>query len=307
MINDLFNEEILKPKKKKTIKPSTIIIIFIILLTILCIVAICAIVYIKSTILSITLDGLNAKDLENILIIEETNKVYMPIKKMAEYLGYKAYTGDYITLSEDDTSKCYIITEEETVSFVLNSNVITKVINGQTQQTKILEPIKEINGELCISSEGAQSAFSFKFYYDTNHNNISIYTLAYLYEGYSSQALKLGYVQIEKETNANKLAVLDDMLIVQTSDNYYGVMSIISNELILEAKYDSIEYFQKASEFVVESKGKKGIISKDQKTKIELMYDSIQRVTNKDDIFYVIGKSGSYGLLDEKRRNDYIP
>lgn len=297
MINDLFDEELLKPKKKKTIKPATIIIIAIILLTILCILAIVAIVYIKGTILSISIDGQNAKELEEILVIEESGKVYMPIKKMAEFLGYSAYNGDYVTLSEDDTSKCYIKTGQETVSFILNSNVLTKVIEGQTRQIKISEPIKEINGDLCISAEGAENAFNFKYHYNLAKNNITIHTLTYLYNWYSQNAVNKGYLPIEEEIFENKSAVLDDMLIVKSSNNYYGVIST-QGETILESKYDSIEYFSKTSEFLVESNGKKGIISKDRTTKIELNYDSIERVTNKNDIFYIIKKSNLYGLLD---------
>lgn len=301
---DLFEEELLKPKKKKTIKPTTILLITIIILSILLIVAFVLVVYLKGTILTITLDGQDAKSLESLLIMEENNKIYMPIRRMAQYLKYEDYSGDYITLSEDDTTKCYIKTPDEIVSFTLNSNILTKVIDGQSQQVKITEPIKEINGELCISAEGAQDAFNFKFYYDVKGNDIYIQTLSYLYSWYSNAALDLGYLQIDEEIHANKTAVLDDMLIVKGENNLYGVISTIQKangeiETILETKYDSIEYFRKSAEFLVGSNNKKGIISKDRKTKLELSYDSIERVTNKNDTFYVVGKSNLYGLLDQ--------
>lgn len=300
---DLFeDEEILKPKKKKQqVKPTTLILIAIIVLSIICVITLVAIVYLKGKILTITVDESTAKELEEIFIFEENNKVYIPIRRMAEYLKYSAYNGDYITRSEDDATKCYIETEEEIVSFTLNSNVLTKVVDGQTQQIKISEPVKEINGELCVESEGAQSAFNFKFYYDVEKNNINIQTLSYLYSWYSQYAVNKGYTIEEEETFANKTAVLDNMIIVRNQNNYCGVISPDGEgnvEIVLEAKYDSIEYFQKTSEFLVESNNKKGIITKDRKTKIELTYDSIERVTNKNDIFYIIGKSGLYGLLD---------
>ena len=160
---DLFDEELLKPKKKKQIQPTTIILAAIITLIILCVIVVVAIVYLKGTILTISIDGITANELEDILIIEENNKVYMPIRKMAEYLNYQSYNGDYTNRSEDAT-KCYIENLEELVSFTLDSNVITKVIDGQSQQIKITEPIKEINGELCITAEGAQDAFNLQFY-----------------------------------------------------------------------------------------------------------------------------------------------
>ena len=303
---DLFEEEILKPKKKKTIKGSTLILIAIILLSILCVLALMAIFYIKGTILTITLDGIEAKELENIFIMEENNKVYMPIKRMAEYLRYDAFTGDYITRSEDDVNKCYVETDEEVVSFTLNSNILTKVIEGQSQQIKITEPIKEINGELCIAAEGAQDAFNFKFYYDANKNNIYIQTLSYLYSWYSQQAVNEGYLLIEEETYANKAAILDDMLIVKADNNNYGVINI-KGETILETKYDSIQYLQNTSDFLVGSNDRKGIISKDKTTKVELTYDSIERVTNKNDIFYVVEKSNLFGLLDQNGKTIIYP
>lgn len=294
------DEELFKPKKKKAqVKPTTIIAIAIVALLILLVIIVASIIYLKSTILTITLDEKNANDLESVLIFEENDKIYMPIKKMAEYLGYSAYNGDYITRSEDDTTKCYIESLEEIVCFTLSSNVITKVVDGQTQQIKISEPVKEINGELCIEANGTEDAFNIKFYYTASKNKIIIQTLGYLYTAYSNYAVSKGYVEIEDESFANKTAVLDDMLIVKTTNNYYGVISTQNeNEIILETKYDSIEYFRKNSEFLVGNNNKKGIITKDRKTKIEMSYDSIEKVTNKNDVFYIVGKSGLYGLLD---------
>lgn len=294
------DEELFKPKKKKAqVKPTTIIAIAIVALLILLVIIVASIIYLKSTILTITLDGKNVNDLESVLIFEENDKIYMPIKKMAEYLGYSAYNGDYITRSEDDTTKCYIESSEEIVCFTLSSNVITKVVDGQTQQIKISEPVKEINGELCIEANGTEDAFNIKFYYTASKNKIIIQTLGYLYTAYSNYAVSKGYVEIEDESFANKTAVLDNMLIVKTTNNYYGVISTQNeNEIILETKYDSIEYFRKNSEFLVGNNNKKGIITKDRKTKIEMSYDSIEKVTNKNDVFYIVGKSGLYGLLD---------
>ena len=65
MIN-LFDEEILRPKKKKTIKPSTILLVAIVVLMILCVAIIVLIFYLKGAILTITLDEDEAKELENV-------------------------------------------------------------------------------------------------------------------------------------------------------------------------------------------------------------------------------------------------
>ena len=124
---DFLEEELLKHKKKKTIKPISLIIIAIVILSIFCVAAMVGIVYLKSTILEITVDSEKANDLEQIFIIEENDNVYIPIKRMAAYLDYQAYNGDPQTRSEDDMTKCYIKTEDEIISFTLNSNILTTI------------------------------------------------------------------------------------------------------------------------------------------------------------------------------------
>lgn len=294
---NLFEEEILKPKKKKGIKMSTLIIIAIVILFILCFVILAAISYLRGTILTIALDGKDASDLKNILIIEENNEVYIPIRKMAEYLKYETYNGDYITLSEDAT-KCYIKNSEELVSFALDSNVITKVVEGQTQQIKVNEPITQINEELCITSEGAQEAFNFEFSFNIQKNRITINTLSYLYTEYSKYYVNKGYLAIENETLDNKKAILDDFLIVKGTNGNYGVIRVNNGEVVLETKYESIKYLKETSDFLVSNNNKYGIIAKDKTTKVSLSYDGIEKVTNKEEIFYIVKKSNLYGVLN---------
>lgn len=296
MIEDLFDEEILKPKKKKTIKPTTLILIAIIVLLLLCVLTIATIVYLKGTILTISLDGKDAKELQKILIFEENNKVYIPIRRMANYLKYDSYNGDYTNKSED-TTKCYFESDDELVAFTLNSAIITKVIDKQSQRIQISEPIKEINGELCISAQGAEEAFNFKFYNNIENKQINIETLNYLYNAYSRYYQSAGYLAIEGESYANKTAVLDNMLIVKTENNYYGVIST-AGASILENKYDKISYLRKTADFLVQTNGKKGIISKDKTSKIEAIYDSIDIIINNDDIYYKVKDSNGFGLLD---------
>ena len=294
---DLFNEEeLLKPKKKKEIKASTVIGVTIGALITLCIITLLLIIYLKGTILKITVDGQDAQALEKIIIMEENNKIYLPIKRIAEYLKYEAYNGDYITRSEDPT-KCYIETGEELISFTLNSNVITKLVEGQTRQVNMEEAVKEINGELCVTSQAAKDAFNIMFYYTQNKKQIEIETLTYLYTACSQHYQTKGYSAIENVSFANKTAVLDGMLIVKSDNGYYGAITI-EGEVILETKYDDIQYLSKTRDFLVESNGKKGIISAKKETKLKLIYDTIQAVTNKNDIFYIIEQSDLFGLLD---------
>ena len=291
------NEELFKPKKKIKIKASTVILVVIIILILACFLVLGLIANLKDSILKITLDGKDANNLKSIFIIQEDYKIYIPIRKMGEYLKYETYNGDYVTLSEEN-NKCYIVNAEELVSFTLDSNVITKLIGEENEQIRISEPITQINGELCVTLDGAQDAFNFKYELNKNKNEISIQTLSYLYTSYANYYLSKGYIAIEEEIFSNKMAIFDNLLIVKAPNEKYGVIEVTSGEYILETKYESIKYLIQTSDFLVSSNNKMGIIAKDKSTKLSLSYDSIERITNKKDIFYVVGNANSYGLLD---------
>ena len=298
------NEELLKPKKQFRVKAPTVLIVIISILIVLSIAIICLITYLKGTILTITLDGKDANKLKSILIFQE-DKIYIPIKEMAEYLQYQTYNGDYITLSEE-VDKCYIENIEEKVAFTLDSNIITKVRGEVTEQVKIVEPISQINEELHITSKGAEQAFNLYFNYNKEKNEITIQTLSHLYNEYLKDAISIGYLPIENEIFDNKLAIFEGFRIVKSSNGNYGVINI-DDEVILETKYQSIRYLPKTSDFLVSSNNKMGIIASDKTTKISLEYDSIEIFTNKNEIFYLIGNSNKYGLLDAKGNEIIYP
>lgn len=290
------NEELLKQKKQFKVKAPTILIVSIVILFLLCFIILGLIAYLKETILTITLDEQDASELRSILIFEEEDKIYVPIRKMAEYLNYETFNGDYITLSED-ADKCYIQNLDEKVSFILDSNILTKVRGEITEQVRISEPISQINGELYITSEGAEQAFNLYFNYNKEKNEITIQTLLHLYDKYLNDSINIGYSPIENEIFDNKLAILEGFRVVKGSNGNYGVINI-NDEVILETKYQTIRYLPKTSDFLVSSNNKMGIIASDKSTKISLEYDSIEIFTNKNDMFYIIRNSNKYGLID---------
>ena len=103
-----------------------IIGVILVLLLIACIALIGAVYYIQSTELKINLDEVANKKLENVLIINE-EKVYIPIRAFAEFVGYQSSNGGYKQYSED-TTKCYVESANEVASFELNSNKIYKIV-----------------------------------------------------------------------------------------------------------------------------------------------------------------------------------
>ena len=125
---ELYNEDDFVKKKSKV---PLIIGICIGVLILITAIIIYMIMYLQGTVYKITLDGVTTSDLEEIFYIEgsedapETMKLYIPIRKIASFLGYADYNGDYKNKSEDNT-KCYVENEYETVVFTQDSNEIFK-------------------------------------------------------------------------------------------------------------------------------------------------------------------------------------
>ena len=115
-------------EKREKSKMPMIIGICIGILSVIIIAIICTIVYLKSTIISIKIDGKTNNNIEKILYItNEDNelKLYIPIRQVASFLNYEDYRGDYIAKSEDST-KCYVKNQYETAMFTKDSNILVK-------------------------------------------------------------------------------------------------------------------------------------------------------------------------------------
>ena len=116
--------------QKKKSKTPVILLITIISLIFFTGLIMFMIFYINSQILTINLDGVKNAELAQILDIKETEQgkvVYVPIRKIAKYLGYEDYSGDYQNKSEDQT-KCYVKTEDEVTIFTLSLFFVSEIL-----------------------------------------------------------------------------------------------------------------------------------------------------------------------------------
>ena len=294
-------EESFQNKEQKKKSRAKLIILISIGITLLIIIGISIyLAYIQSTMLRLTLDGVSNNKLKELLVIEENGTIYMPIRQVAEYFGYDSFGGEYSAKSES-TNKCYVQSEKEVANFSLGSNKIYKLDlsseNENYEYVYIKQPIKAIGGQLYATEEGIEQAFNLSIDYNKDTNRITIYTLPYLINGYSSYVLDYGYTQIS-ELLVNQKAVLNNMLVVlkEDTDEQYGVIDTEGNT-VLEPKYDNITYIPETGDFLVESNGKVGIISKSKETKVQITYDSIE-LMDKDTGLYVVEKEGKYGVID---------
>lgn len=273
-----------------------IIGICITVLIVITIMIIVGIIYLKNSITTIKIDTVRNNEIEKIINIklneEGKQELYMPIIKMAKYLKYEGYNGDYINKSEDKT-KCHVTNENETAMFTLNSNTLIKIAN-ETNEYEYIEldsPVFEENGELYTTIEGIEKAFNVMFSCDKNFKNIDIYTMEYMLQYYVT---KLKIEEYSTEFSDQK-AIFQDLIIIQQNKKY-GVINAQNGKPVLETKYEQIKYVPATTDFIVKSNGKYGIITKDAETKVKTVYDEIKAIDYKKDL-YLIKQNNAYGII----------
>ena len=290
-----------KNKKKDNSKTVARIILAIILILVILIISIFAyLMYIENSKLKVTLNGQVNGEILKLLNFEEDGTIYVPIRSMAEHLGYKSYSGEYNNPSED-MSKCYIQSDNEIVNFSLNSNKIYKLnlddSSGNYSYSYMDKPVKAINGVLYITTEGMEKAFNSIFQYDKNTNRIQVYTMPYLISLYQPKILDYGFEKINDNFENNK-SILQDMIVVEKNKKM-GVINADTGKEILECKYDQILYQEDTGDFLVKSNNKVGIMSKNKETKVDILYDNIE-LMDLDAGLYLVKKENQYGVIDIK-------
>ena len=295
---NLLNEDYSETKKNKTKTLIKVIIVLIVLVFIAIIGIISYMMYLQGMELKVFLNAQQNNDLKNLLVFETDGTIYVPVRAISSFLGYSCYNGEYTDRSEDN-SKCYVQSEDEVANLTLNSNKIYKLnLSGNEQEYTYVymdKPVKAINGQLYITTDGMQKVFNTTFEYNEESNTITIDTIPYLTSIYQTVILDYGYTGLS-DVLENQKAMLENMLVV-TNGNGYGVINGLNGTEILECKYDNIIYQQLVGDFIVVSDGKYGIIGTDQKTKVEISYDSIKLI-DYDAGLYLVQRNGRYGVID---------
>lgn len=295
-------EESFQNKEEKKKKRTTKIILAAIIFVVLIIIGIVSyLMYIKSTVMKLTLDGQANEKLKSLLVFEDDGTIYAPIKEIASYFGYESFNGEYSEKTEQP-SKCYIQNQNEVANFELGETKIYKLdltqkTDGDYEYSYIKKPVKAINGVLYVSTEGLEKAFNISFDYNQEKNTIAIYTMPYLYQFYANKILDYGYVELNNEF-VNQKAILKNQLVVlkDKEKKQYGVIGV-DGSAILEPKYDNITYLVNTGDYLVESNKKVGIMSQNKETKVQIIYDSIQ-LMDSDAGLYVAKKDDKYGVID---------
>lgn len=299
---NIIEEDLKKePKKDNTRLIAKIILIIIVLLVLVIVGILITMAYINNSQLRVYVDEQVSDDVKNLLIIEDDGTVYVPIKEIASYLGYSSYNGEYTNRSED-RSKCFVQSENEAANFTLNSNEIYKLrltgtsSTGQNYEIYYMNnPVISRDGKLYTTQEGLKEAFNVSFDYNRNTNRIQIYTMQYMIDAYENSVLDAGYTSIQNDFNNHK-AVLEDMLIVE-QNSLYGVIKASTKEVLIEPKYNQIEYLPETNNFLITSNGQVGILAPNGDTKVQLIYDRLELMDSDSEI-YLAERNGRYGVVD---------
>ena len=295
-------DESFETKKTDNSKKIAKIILIIIAVLIIAIIGIfIAIVYIQDSTLKLYINGSTNEKVKEMMVVEEDGTVYFPIKEIASYLGYESYNGEYTDKSEE-ASKCYIQCEDEIANFTLNSNKIYKLTisnsNANYNYYYASKPVKAINGKLYATTDALQNAFNMAFSYNTEKQRVYIYTMPYLIDRYTSKVLDYGYEAIS-DNFTNKKTVLNNMLVVTKNQNKIYAVIDVNGNVIIEPKYDYIEYLPNSGDFLVKSNNKVGIISAKKETRVQLLYDSLELIDS-DSGLYLAKRDNKYGVIDSK-------
>ena len=285
---------------KKKSKLPMIIGISLIVLIILIIVIIGTIIYLKQSVMQITVNGQNKNEIEKLLYIPEDDntKLYIPIRAIAKYLNYNDFRGDYKIKSEDST-KCYVKNENEIAMFTKDSDTLVKTRgDSDYEYVKLEEKVLEKDGELYTTPSGIEKAFNTLFEYNANKKNINIYTMDYLNQMYASKLKIDGETVKLSEEYSDQKAIFEGLIIVIKNNNY-GVIDAESGNPILEFKYEDIKYLPATSDFLVKSNNKYGVIGKDTSIKVRTVYDEIKIMDNQNGL-YLVKQNNLYGVIDTK-------
>lgn len=283
---------------EKAKKLSRIILIFIVIVFILMIAIMCTIMYLQKNILRVYIDGISVNLPKDTIIMDDaTGKIQVDITGIASYLNYDYHKGEFKLYTEDE-NKCWVENKDETASFFLNSNKISKVVPDATKDYEdytIQDPVISRNGKLYCTPEGIKIGFNVLFEYNQEANSIQIFTLPYLVKTYDQRLKTLGYSGVDTNFN-NQKAMLYDLFVVKKDNNLYGVINS-QNQEVIGSRYSQMIFNESAKEFYVTNRiNKKGIITANGTTKIDLLYDEISMI-DKNNGLYMVKSNGKYGVL----------
>ena len=300
---NIIEDDVIKKQEKKSKKIIKLVVVAIVIVSIIIAAMLLYMGYLEKTKFKVYIDGKRTDVPKSAFIVDDaTGKVYIAPKELASYVGYTAHDGEYKEYGED-TNKCFVENQFEAASIYLNSNRICKIAvdndNKDDYDTYTIdETVKNKDGKLFISSDGAAIMFNMQFSFKKDTNDVRIFTIPYLVEYYSTKVIEAGYKEISDDY-MNQKAILNGLIVVENASEKYGAISTEDFKEKIAVRYDQMKYNELLKEFWVTNAQKKvGIISDSGASKIAISYDEL-KVLDKNLGLYVAKANSKYGVINK--------
>lgn len=164
------------------------------------------------------------------------------------------------------------------------------------------KPLIAKNGTVYASREDINMLLSINYSWSNdNIYRLRISTLDSLYARYAPIAANAGYTSFSGDFE-NIRAILDGFLVVEKNGKY-GVIDK-TGQVIIEAKYERLQFSQNSKEFFAYANSKAGLIDKNGQQLIPpTTYQDIailDQNLDQDNRLYLVSKDGKYGVIDRK-------
>ncbi len=263
------------------------------------------------------------KETVPILVETPAGEIYYCIETISKLSNYRYNNGAYGDQVDESRDKCYIDNGGEYVTFVANSNKITKNIktvenyegelkvvnelrrkNDSVYETtdeleeesfKLEKPVIQIDGKLYASYDAISKGLNMTITQDGS--TLQFQTLESLVNTYSGTLSSSNYTLTQNFRN--KRALSSGYAVVGKGEEY-GVIELTTGNEVISLKYDSVEYVQGIGEFIVSSKSKFGMIKPGNSTPtIKLEYENIALLDAEKEL-YMVQFNEKYGVVNAK-------
>ncbi|MBP3502464.1 MAG: WG repeat-containing protein, partial [Clostridia bacterium] len=266
------------------------------------------------------------------IYVDENNQVYVSIKKLSALLGVEFFNDEYKNKGED-TTKCYIKTNNEYTSYISNSSQIYKAVIVDEQQETGIETtankttskkteedikkvteyeyfeiengVKYIDGEIYAKQDAIELGFNVNFSYDQSTKTVKIYTLDAL-EKIASNIVKNAVIG-DNCSYSNKKLLKYGLVLIQNSDNCYGIANYYNyseSDYVVSCIYSDIRFIEGSGTLIVTTADdyKQGILKLDLNNqgkatvKVGQNYQLIRKMDENEEL-YLIKENGKYGII----------
>lgn len=300
---DLLGKETQQKDNNKAKRTVLMLLIVSIVLLVLVVIMIFALQGNKTRPLTLSINDVDTKIAENLMISGEDEKTYISLQLLSSSIGYECLGGGYLEYNDTDKTKCYLENTNQIIGFEADSKEIYKTsVNSTTdyQYYELNNIIMQQNDMLYIALEDLNVGCNVVYSFSEQENKINIYTIENLSTQYTTSFEEEGSNIVAKlESFNNQKALCYDMIVIANQNGKMGVINS-SNQTIIGNRYTTMEFDEETQSFIVSDDNNKfGVISANGEPIIGLEFEELS-IINYSPLLYQIKLNGKYGVLNEE-------